>query len=63
MFDECRDAEARKTIFFFRSTLTYQEWAGQPARFDLAGRSALAFTPAVILFIALPEPENKTDPG
>jgi hypothetical protein len=23
----------------------------------------LAFTPAVVLFIALPETENKTDPG
>jgi hypothetical protein len=27
------------------------------------GRSAAAFTPAVILFIALPNAEDKTDPG
>ena len=27
------------------------------------GRSAAAFTPAVILFIALPEAEGKADPG
>jgi hypothetical protein len=60
--DERRAAGERKAIFFFRSTLTYQEAAGRPARFDLTGRSALAFTPPVVLFIALPETE-KTDPG
>ena len=58
-----RDAGGRKAVFFFRSTLTYQEGEGQPRDRTWQDGLRLAFTPAVVLFIALPETENKTDPG
>jgi hypothetical protein len=47
----------------FRSTLTYQEGEGQPHDRTRQDGLRLAFTPAVVLFIALPETENNTDPG
>jgi len=56
-------AVGQKAVFFFRSTLTCREGEGQvPDRTQQDGLRP-AFTPAVVLFIALPEPENKTDPG
>jgi hypothetical protein len=53
----------RKAVFFFRSTLTNQEGEGQPRDRTRRDGLRLAFTPAVVLFIALPETENNTDPG
>ena len=49
----------RKGVFFFRSMLAYQE--GEALRESVAGMLA-AFTPAVIIFVALPETED-ADPG
>jgi hypothetical protein len=56
-------AGRQKAVFFFRSTLTYQEGEGQPPDRTRQDGLRRAFTPAVVLFIALPETENKTDPG
>ena len=55
-------AGGQKAVFFFRSTLTY-EGEGQPCDRTRQDGLRLAFTPAVVLFIALPETENNTDPG
>jgi len=52
-----------KAVFFFRSKLTLPEGEGRPQIETWQRRSAAAFTPAVILFIALPEVEDKADPG
>ena len=44
--------------------LIYQEGEGPPPIATLQGIvQRRAFTSAVILFIALPEPEDKSDPG
>jgi len=56
-------AGGRKGVFFFRSTLTYKEGDGQPRDSTWQDGLRSAFTPAVVLFIALPETEDKTDPG
>ena len=56
-------AGGQKEVFFFRSTLTYQEGEGQPRDRTRQDGLRRAFTPAVVLFVALPETENKTDPG
>jgi hypothetical protein len=48
----------------FRSKLTLPEGEGPAAdRHFGRERSAAAFTPAVIIFLALPEAEDKTPPG
>jgi hypothetical protein len=54
---------AESPVFSFRSTLAYKEGEGQPPDRTRQDGLRLAFTPAVVLFIALPETENKTDPG
>jgi hypothetical protein len=53
-----------EAVFFFRSKLTLPEGEGRSTRSKL-GRDGQrqAFTPAVILFIVLPEAEDKIDPG
>jgi hypothetical protein len=54
----------RKAVFFFRSKLTLPEGEGPAAdRNSSRQRSRRAFTPAVILFIALPEAKDNIDPG
>ena len=62
-FEEGLYSGKQKAVFFSRSTPTCREGEGQ-AR-DRTRQDGLhpAFTPAVVLFIALPEAENKTDPG
>jgi len=53
-----------KAVFFFRSELILPEGEGRSARSKLGSDGQRqAFTPAVILFIALPEAENEIDPG
>jgi len=48
----------------FSFELIYREGEGPPQIGTLAEHGQRrAFTPAVILFIALPEPEDKSDPG
>jgi hypothetical protein len=56
--------EPWKAVFFFRSRLTLpgRVKAG-PQIESWQGRSAAALTPAVILFIALPEVKDNIDPG
>jgi len=49
-------------LFSFETDFTGRVKAG-PQIETWQGRSAAAFTPAVILFIALPEAEDKADPG
>jgi hypothetical protein len=49
-------------LFSFETDFTGRVKAG-PQIEAWQGRSAAAFTPAVILFIALPEAEDKADPG
>jgi len=44
-----------KEVFFFRSTLIYQEGEGQPHGRTRQDGLWPAFAPAVVLFIALPE--------
>jgi hypothetical protein len=63
-----RAREARgehwKAVFFFsfETDFTGRVKAG-PQIETWQGRSAAAFTPAVILFIALPEAEDDIEPG
>jgi hypothetical protein len=49
-------------LFLFETDFTGRVKA-EPQIETWQGRSAAAFTPAVILFIALPEAEDKADPG
>jgi hypothetical protein len=49
-------------LFSFETDFTGRVKAG-PQIETWQGRSVAAFTPAVIIFIALPETENKTEPG
>jgi hypothetical protein len=49
-------------LFSFETDFTGRVKAG-PQIETWQRRSAAAFTPAVILFIALPEAEDKADPG
>jgi hypothetical protein len=49
-------------LFSFETDFTGRVKAG-PQIETWQRRSAAAFTPAVILFIALPNAEDKTDPG
>ena len=49
----------QNVVFFFRSTLLPE---GEGSRASIIG-SAQAPTPPVILFIALPEPKDKPEPG
>jgi hypothetical protein len=55
----------RKAVFFlFRSKLTLPEGEGPASRSELSENGQRrAFTPAVILFIALPEEKDNIDPG
>ena len=54
----------QKAIIFFRSELTLPGGEGRSPDRNLASNGQrLAFTPAVLVFIALPETENKLDPG
>jgi hypothetical protein len=48
-------AGGREAVFFFRPTLIYREGEGYGSR--------PTFTPAVVLFVTLPETETNTDPG
>lgn len=52
-------------FFFFRSKLTLPEGEGPRTRIEAwqGVEKEWAFTPALILFIALPEAEDKTEPG
>ena len=53
-----------KAVFFFRSRLTLPgRVKAEPQIETWQRRSAAAFTPAVILFIALPESKDNIDPG
>jgi len=55
--------ETKSSILFsFETDFTGRVKAG-PQIETWQRRSAAAFTPAVILFIALPNTEDKTDPG
>jgi len=55
--------ETKSSILFsFETDFTGRVKAG-PQIETWQRRSAAAFTPAVILFIALPNAEDKTDPG
>ena len=58
-------ARRRKAVFFFRSKLTLPEGEGPASRSKLwqGTGQRRAFTPAVILFIALPEAKDNIDPG
>ena len=49
-------------LFSFETDFTGRVKAG-PQIETWQGRSAAAFTPAVILFIALPEAKDNIDPG
>jgi len=55
--------EPQKAVFFFRSTLTLPEGEGQARDRTWQDARRQALTPAVILFIALPESQDKGDPG
>jgi hypothetical protein len=57
-----RRATESSILFSFETDFTGRVKAGLRSKL-WQGRSAAAFTPAVILFIALPEAEDKTDPG
>ena len=63
-FDEeyARLVEKQDILFSFETDFTGRVKAG-PQIETWQGRSVAAFTPAVILFIALPEAEDKTAPG
>ena len=52
-----------ESSIFFRSILTYKEGEGQPPDRTVQDGLRPAFTSAVVLFIVLPETENKTDAG
>jgi hypothetical protein len=63
----CRREGQRRTpessiLFSFETDFTGRVKAG-PQIETWQGRSAAAFTPAVILFIALPEAKDNIDPG
>ena len=49
-------------LFSFETDFTGRVKA-EPQIETWQGRSAAAFTPAVILFIALPKPKDNSDPG
>ena len=49
-------------LFSFETDFTWRVKAG-PQIETWQGRSAAAFTPAVIIFIALPEAKDNIDPG
>ena len=57
--------QGRKGVFFFRSELTLPEGEGPASRSKTLAENGhrRAFTPAVILFIALPEAKDNIDPG
>ena len=57
-----RPATGWSILFSFETDFTGRVKAG-PQIETWQGRSAAAFTPAVILFIALPEAEDNIDPG
>jgi hypothetical protein len=57
---DAQDGGRFNVVFFFRSTLIYRKVKARP-RSRLIQRRAL--TPAMILFVALPEPKAKPDPG
>jgi hypothetical protein len=57
-----RPATESSILFSFETDFTGRVKAG-PQIETWQGRSAAAFTPAVILFIALPEAEDKIEPG
>jgi hypothetical protein len=52
-----------ESSILFSFETDYREGEGQPRIATWQRRSAAALTPAVILFIALPEAEDKADPG
>jgi len=53
-----------KAVFFFSFETDFTgRVKSEPQIETWQRRSAAAFTPAVILFIALPEADGKTDPG
>jgi len=51
-----------KAVFFFGSRLTLLGGKAGPQIEPWQGRSVAAFTPAVILFIALPEVKDNIEP-
>jgi hypothetical protein len=57
-----RPVTQRSILLSFETDFTGRVKAG-PQIETWQGRSAAAFTPAVILFIALPEGEGNTEPG
>jgi hypothetical protein len=57
-----RLATKSSILFSFETDFTGRVKAG-PQIETWQGRSAAAFTPAVILFIALPEGKDNSDPG
>jgi hypothetical protein len=57
-----RPATQRSILLSFETDFTGRVKAG-PQIETWQGRSAAAFTPAVILFIAPPEAEGNTEPG
>jgi hypothetical protein len=65
---QCREREGSRRalessiLFPFETDFTGRVKAG-PQIETWQGRSAAAFTPAVILFIALPEAEDNIEPG
>ena len=54
-----------KAVFFFRSNLTLPEGEAPASRSELFAENGQrrAFTPTVILFIALPEAKDNIEPG
>jgi len=57
--------QQRKGVFFFRLKLTLPEGEGPASRSKTLAENGQrrAFTPAVIIFIALPEAKDNADPG
>ena len=55
--------EFESGILFFRSKLTLPEGEVRDQIEPWRGGQGRDFTPALILFIALPENENNADPG
>jgi hypothetical protein len=53
----------RRILFSFGMENERRVKASTPARFLARSAGGKAFTPTVILFIALPASENKSDPG
>jgi hypothetical protein len=60
--DSSRRVTESSILFSFETDFAGRVKAG-PQIETWQGRSAAAFTPAVILFIALPEAEDKIEPG